>query len=179
MHSETAPKLAFGGSRFCTAGSIDGAQLDERCHLSFLGLLLGIAGLGVLKFSGNGDTPGRVTNEPLRPSRTGRLLFHLFFPLPSTTGQHRFSDQLQLIHNRSVSNSYLTFACSSVRRAMSVPIRYKVPLPTCPIGDRPAVCLTQYLPPETACAILTLDGGDPRDILFTIHCRLANPVGST
>jgi hypothetical protein len=39
-----------------------------------------------------------------------------------------------------------------------------------PIGNTPAVCLTQGLPPERGADILLLGCGDVRNILFTAHC---------
>lgn len=39
-----------------------------------------------------------------------------------------------------------------------------------PIGNTPAVCLTQGLPPESKADILLLGCGDVRNILFTVHC---------
>lgn len=56
---------------------------------------------------------------------------------------------------------------------MSVPVRpHMVPTTaSSPIGSSPAVCYTQYLPPESKADILLLDCGDPRSILYTIHCR--------
>lgn len=39
-----------------------------------------------------------------------------------------------------------------------------------PIGNTPAVCLTQGLPPEKKADILLLGCGDVRHILFTLHC---------
>lgn len=38
-----------------------------------------------------------------------------------------------------------------------------------PIGNTPAVCLTQDLPRETAARILLLGCGDVRNILFTTY----------
>jgi hypothetical protein len=38
-----------------------------------------------------------------------------------------------------------------------------------PIGNTPAVCLTQNLPPEKQADILLLGCGDVRSILFTAH----------
>jgi hypothetical protein len=38
-----------------------------------------------------------------------------------------------------------------------------------PIGNTPAVCLTQALPPEKKADILLLGCGDVRNILFTVH----------
>jgi hypothetical protein len=39
-----------------------------------------------------------------------------------------------------------------------------------PIGNTPAVCLTQGLPPGKKADILLLGCGDVRHILFTLHC---------
>jgi hypothetical protein len=39
-----------------------------------------------------------------------------------------------------------------------------------PIGNTPAVSLTQGLPPEKKADILLLGCGDPRNILFTTYC---------
>lgn len=38
-----------------------------------------------------------------------------------------------------------------------------------PLGNTPAVCLTQGLPPEKQADILLLGCGDVRNILFTVH----------
>lgn len=39
-----------------------------------------------------------------------------------------------------------------------------------PMGNTPAMCLAQGLPPEKKADILLLGCGDPRNILFTTHC---------
>ena len=39
-----------------------------------------------------------------------------------------------------------------------------------PVGNTPAVCLTQGLPPERKPDVLLLGCGDARNILFTAHC---------
>lgn len=50
-----------------------------------------------------------------------------------------------------------------------------------PLGNTPAVCLTQDLPPEQDANILLLGCGDARNILYTLHAdaRLGwnNPAG--
>ena len=40
-----------------------------------------------------------------------------------------------------------------------------------PIGNTPAVCLTQNLPPEQNADILLLGCGDVRNILFTVYAQ--------
>lgn len=37
------------------------------------------------------------------------------------------------------------------------------------VGNTPAVCLTQYLPPDQDAALLLLGCGDARNILFTAY----------
>ena len=46
-----------------------------------------------------------------------------------------------------------------------------------PIGNTPAVCLTQDLPRETPARILLLGCGDVRNILFTAYCDGKSPLG--
>ncbi|KAH6855951.1 hypothetical protein B0I37DRAFT_65877 [Chaetomium sp. MPI-CAGE-AT-0009] len=48
-----------------------------------------------------------------------------------------------------------------------------------PIGNTPAVSLTQGLPPEKKADILLLACGDPRNILFTTHCDGPRPMDIT
>ncbi|KAK3294192.1 uncharacterized protein B0H64DRAFT_324905, partial [Chaetomium fimeti] len=48
-----------------------------------------------------------------------------------------------------------------------------------PIGNTPAVSLTQGLPPEKKADILLLACGDPRNILFTAHCDGPRPMDIT
>ncbi|KFA49270.1 hypothetical protein S40293_11257 [Stachybotrys chartarum IBT 40293] len=38
-----------------------------------------------------------------------------------------------------------------------------------PIGNTPAICLTQGLPPESQATVLLLGCGDVRNVLFTAH----------
>jgi hypothetical protein len=38
-----------------------------------------------------------------------------------------------------------------------------------PVGNTPAICLTQGLPPESQATVLLLGCGDVRNALFTAH----------
>jgi hypothetical protein len=44
-----------------------------------------------------------------------------------------------------------------------------------PIGNTPAVCLTQDLRPEQAADVLLLGCGDPRNVLYTAYADLRVP----
>ncbi|KAH6632446.1 hypothetical protein F5144DRAFT_650490 [Chaetomium tenue] len=48
-----------------------------------------------------------------------------------------------------------------------------------PMGNTPAVCLTQGLPPEKKADMLLLGCGDPRSILFTTHCDVPRSMDIT
>ena len=41
-----------------------------------------------------------------------------------------------------------------------------------PIGNTPAICLTQEIPPRKDADVLLLGCGDVRHILFTTHCQV-------
>ncbi|KKY13632.1 putative mynd finger family protein [Diplodia seriata] len=42
-----------------------------------------------------------------------------------------------------------------------------------PLGNTPAACLTQHLPPELPARVLALGCGDARNVLFTAYCEAA------
>jgi Domain of unknown function (DUF4470) len=48
-----------------------------------------------------------------------------------------------------------------------------------PLGNTPAVCLTQDLPPEEPASILLLGCGDVRNILFTTYSDSASGGSSS
>ena len=48
-----------------------------------------------------------------------------------------------------------------------------------PLGNTPAVCLTQHLSPEEPARILCLGCGDARNVLFTGHCEVNGHTSSS
>ena len=54
---------------------------------------------------------------------------------------------------------------------MALAVFWPGPVPFYPIGDTPAVDLTDTLTPEDAARVLLLGCGDPRNILFTVHSQ--------
>ncbi|KAK4154968.1 hypothetical protein C8A00DRAFT_42357 [Chaetomidium leptoderma] len=100
----------------------------------------------------------RIGNEEL-PTEIATHLAH----------ETRIDDEVKASVPGGTTNGFSKGDCSAI--AMLTPGYANLWQHFYPVGNTPAVCLTQGLPPEKRADILLLGCGDVRNIMFTLHCE--------